>query len=195
MYDCGAPAWRGFRDAKWIVPAGLSGLLAILFLAIASSPGRVEANQRRLQAAPPVANPGFSLPSLDGSQYELQRHAGRIVLIHFFATWCEPCREELASLSRLVARQGAAPPLSVVAVNVAEVSARVKRFLEAAPVNFPVLLDADRAETKSWGVSVLPSTFVLDRTLVPRLFVEGDLDWTRMDVLEALEQVRAAETE
>ena len=78
-------------------------------------------------------------------------------------------------------------------MNVAEVPARVRRFLETAPVAFPVLLDADRAVTRAWGVSTLPTTFVLDRTLALRLFVEGDLDWTRADVLAALEQVGAAD--
>jgi hypothetical protein len=79
------------------------------------------------------------------------------------------------------------------AVNVAEVPARVRRFLDAAPVRFPVLLDTDRAVTKAWGVGILPTTFVLDRALVPRLFVEGDVDWTRADILAALEQVGSAD--
>ena len=63
------------------------------------------------------------------------------------------------------------------------------RFLDATPVNFPVLLDADRAVTKAWSVTTLPTTFVLDRALAPRLFVEGDLDWTRTDIVAALDQV------
>jgi thiol-disulfide isomerase/thioredoxin len=113
------------------------------------------------------------------------------VLVHFFATWCEPCREELSSLSRLLERQGGERS-SILAINVAEVPARVRRFLDAAPVNFPVLLDADRAVTRAWGVSTLPTTFVLDRALAARLFVEGDVDWTRADILAALEQIGAA---
>jgi thiol-disulfide isomerase/thioredoxin len=119
----------------------------------------------------------------------LSRHAGRVVLVHFFATWCEPCRGELTSLNALVARRS--DVLSVLAVNVAEVPARVRRFLETTAVDFPVLLDADRAVTKAWGVSILPTTFILDRSLVPRLWVEGDLDWTRTDVLAAVDEVGA----
>lgn len=113
------------------------------------------------------------------------------MLVHFFATWCEPCREELSSLTRLVEQQSGTR-LSVLAVNVAEVPARVRKFLEASPVNYPVLLDADRAVTKAWGVSGLPTTYILDQTLAARLFVEGDVDWTRDDILAALAQLNAA---
>jgi thiol-disulfide isomerase/thioredoxin len=179
----------------------LIGLPAVLALAPAPLPpvgpdeafatiGAADAGQRRLQVASSKAKPNFALSDLDGSPHELKQQAGRVVLVHFFATWCEPCREELSSLSQLAERPGSEPP-SVLAVNVAEVPARVRRFLESAPVNFPVLLDADRGVTRAWGVSVLPTTFVLDRELLSRLFVEGDLDWTRADVLAAIEQVGA----
>jgi thiol-disulfide isomerase/thioredoxin len=152
--------------------------------------GSAGAGQRWLQAAPNEAKPNFALSDMEGSPHELKQRAGRVVLVHFFATWCEPCREELSSLSRLLKRAGGEPP-SVLAVDVAEVPARVRRFLETTPVNFPVLLDPDRAVTKAWGVSVLPTTFVLDRELALRLFVEGDLDWTRADVVAALDQIGA----
>jgi peroxiredoxin len=154
--------------------------------------GAAEATPRQLQVAPSEVRPSFALRDLDGSEYTLNQQAGRVVLVHFFATWCEPCREELSSLSRLLERQ-AGDRISVLAVNVAEVPARVQRFLDAAPVSFPVLLDADRAVTKAWGVSILPTTFVLDRALVARLFVEGDVDWTRADALAALERVGSAD--
>ncbi len=54
---------------------------------------------------------------------------------------------------------------------------RVRNFVEKLPVNFPVLLDRDRSVAKAWNVSALPTTFILDRNLKPRLFVERDYDW------------------
>jgi thiol-disulfide isomerase/thioredoxin len=148
---------------------------------------------RQLLPAPDAPRPGFVLCDLQDAEQDLKRYAGRVVLVHFFATWCEPCREEFASLSLLVDGAAADRSFVVLAVNVAEVPGRVRRYLDAVPVKFPVLLDADRAVTRAWGVSILPTTFVLDRALDARLYVEGDLDWSRSDIRSALERVGATE--
>jgi thiol-disulfide isomerase/thioredoxin len=126
------------------------------------------------------------LADLDGRTVSAGSVSSDALLIHFFATWCEPCREEFASLARLTEGY---PDIKVLAINVAEVPLRVRRFLETVHVPFPVLLDTDRAVTKAWGVSILPTTFVLDRGHAARLFVEGDLDWMHPDVVAALEGV------
>jgi thiol-disulfide isomerase/thioredoxin len=199
MRHKGAPEVRGSQPTTRRRLAGSLALpilsLSALTISLLFSPyGHVEAttaleaSQRELRLAANEAKPAFALSDLKGARQDLNERAGQVVLVHFFATWCEPCREELSSLSRLVRRQPG-ERLSILAVNVGEVPARVQRFLEATPVAFPVLLDADRAVTKAWGVSVLPTTFVLDRGRVARLFVEGDLDWLRPDVVAALESV------
>lgn len=129
--------------------------------------------------------PAFALDDLGGKRLQLEAFNGRVVLLHFFATWCEPCIPELASLQRL-ALASRETPLAIVAVDVGEVDLRVRAFFEKRPVDFPVLLDRDRAVAKAWDVTALPSTFVLDASLTPRLFVEGDLDWSQPDVTRAL---------
>jgi hypothetical protein len=92
----------------------------------------------------------------------------------------------MASLQRL-ALHYAGQPLTIVAVNVAEVAPRVARFFESQPVSFPVLLDSDRAITKAWQVEGLPTTVVLDPALTPVLVAAGDLDWDRADIRHAVE--------
>jgi peroxiredoxin len=126
------------------------------------------------------AKPDFSLQDLNGENVPLKTFKGRTILVHFFATWCEPCREELPALSRFLKRS--APNASVVAISVAEVDPRVKRFFEAMPVNFPVLLDRDRAIAKSWKISTLPTTYVLDADMKPMLVVEADFAWDAVDI-------------
>lgn len=122
-------------------------------------------------AAPPVA-----LPSLQHGPIDLQAQRGRVVVVHFFATWCEPCRDEMAGLQRLAGRLKDRP-LTILAVDVGEVEARVRRFFESQPVSFPILLDEARTAKKAWKVEVFPSTFVLDRDQIIRLFAAGPVDW------------------
>lgn len=144
-----------------------------------------------LKIWPDGPKPSFALSDLTGATRDLQEFKGAVVLVHFFATWCAPCVEEMTSLQKLTALTRG-KPLKVVAVNVAEVELRVRAFFEKLPVDFPVLLDRDRAVTKAWEVYGLPSTFVLDADLVPRLFVEGDLDWPRPEIRQQLEALYPA---
>jgi peroxiredoxin len=141
-------------------------------------------------ASKPVAwtggqQPQFTLPSIADGDVALDAEQASVILVHFFATWCEPCREELPALSRLSERGGAS--LTVIAISVAEPDTRVQRFMQAMPVNFPVLLDADRAVAKSWKVTTLPTTFVLDSQLKPRLVVEADYAWDKVDPNELID--------
>lgn len=161
----------------WVAPA-------LFFACLLPCPAASESPA--LQPWTQGALPSFSLDDLRGAPRELQGFGGNVVVLHFFATWCEPCVREIASLQRLtdIARD---KPLKVVAIDVAEVDLRARAFFEKLPVNFPVLFDRDRAVTKAWQVSALPSTYVLAPDLTPRLFIEGDLDWTRPDVLTTIE--------
>ncbi len=114
-----------------------------------------------------------------GANIALEAARGHIVLVHFFATWCEPCREELPALNRLAARADGG--VKVLAIAVADADRSVQRFLESVPVDFPVLLDRDRTVAKAWQVATLPTSFVLDAALRPRLVVESDYAWDSVD--------------
>ncbi len=127
----------------------------------------------------------FSLPSLDGPTHELARLRGRVVLIHFFATWCEPCRAEMASLRQLQSRLDGRP-FAIVPISVAEADGAVRRFFADDPLPFAILLDRDRSLARAWNIHTLPSTVVLDRALKSRFIAEGDVDWGRPDVMNIL---------
>ena len=125
---------------------------------------------------PGAALPALMLDSLDHGPQNLAALHGRPVIVHFFATWCVPCREEMAGLARLAARQGEGG-LAILAVDVGEVRVRVRRFFEAHPVPFPVLLDEARAALKAWKVPTLPASYVLDAAHTLRLYADGPVDW------------------
>lgn len=133
--------------------------------------------------------PAFTLSSAGGGDVALRAQRHGAVLVHFFATWCEPCREELPALARLAARGASA--LRIFAISVAEPDRRVEHFVESTPVSFPVLLDRDRAVAKAWKVATLPTTFVLDAKLTPRLVAEGDYAWDKVDPAKLIDALSA----
>ncbi len=131
------------------------------------------------------ATPALALRDLDGRLHRLEDYRGKVVLINFWATWCEPCREEMPSMNKLRALL-AGRPFAVLAVNLAESEPRIRRFLEQLPLDFPVLLDRDSAAAKAWRARFLPASFVVGPDGRIRYAVLGEMDWTGERVRDAI---------
>ena len=134
-------------------------------------------------ATPPLLkpNPPQTMPADKDTRLAqlLAQHKGKAVLLNFWATWCEPCREEMPSLARLDARWQARG-LTVLTVAVADNDKRVEEFLwETLPdkQTLPVLHDREQTISRAWGARMLPTTLVLDRRhrIVARGL--GAIDW------------------
>lgn len=174
---------------------GLASLLKLTVIALvwqttfakAAESSRL-APSAQLQPWTGAASPSFTRDDIGGQQRPLESFRGRIVLLHFFATWCAPCVEEFASLQKLT-DESRDLPITVVAIDVAEVDVRVRNFVAKLGVRFPVLLDRDRTVTKAWNVISLPTTIVLDSTLAPRFIVEDAIDWTRTDIRASIDKL------
>jgi len=129
--------------------------------------------------------PQLALQDLDGRSHRLEDYRGKVVLINFWATWCEPCRAEMPALNKLRASL-AGHPFAVLAVNLAESEARVRRFMEQVPLDFPVLLDRDSGASKAWKARVLPVSFVVDAEGRIRYSALGEIDWAQDSVRKAM---------
>jgi thiol-disulfide isomerase/thioredoxin len=116
------------------------------------------------------------LNDLAGRAHALADYRGRVVLVNFWATWCEPCREELASIHKLQ-QQLAGRAFTVVLVNYGESRARVAEFAKREGIGFPVLLDPNRDAPRAWRVRVLPTSFLVDPEGQVRYSVVGEIDW------------------
>ena len=121
----------------------------------------------------------IALPGLDDVPVPMPPGGRTPVLLHVFATWCEPCQEELPRLAALAGGPGA-PTLYL--VSLAETKDRVRRFRARIGLDLPIQLDSDRRLSRALGVTSLPTTIVVDETLTPRFIAEGPIDWSRADV-------------
>ncbi|GAB4072177.1 TlpA family protein disulfide reductase [Ancylobacter sonchi] len=148
--------------------------------------------------APGTPIPPLVLNSLDHGPQDLAALRGRPVVVHFFATWCEPCREEMTGLGQLAERLAELPQQSrpvILAVDVGEPATRVRRFLAREfadrPPPFPILIDEDRAAMKAWKVAFLPTSYVLDAGHAVRAEAAGPVDWTDARALAVLDSLLA----
>jgi cytochrome c biogenesis protein CcmG, thiol:disulfide interchange protein DsbE len=106
--------------------------------------------------------PDFVLPQLNGTPLRLSSYRGRVVLLDFWATWCDPCREETPHFVELQQKY-AGRGLQIIGVSMDDTSDPVRDFYRQFHMNYPVVMgDAKTGETYG-GVLGLPIVFLLDR--------------------------------
>ena len=128
------------------------------------------------------------LQALDpqGKVWRLSDLRGRAVLLNFWATWCEPCRNEMPTLQQLAEIYGP-EQLLVLAINFKEGPRRINQYVQATGLSLPVLLDAQGEIAKQWGANVFPTTILIDAEGRPRQRVRGEVDWTGRDAAALVE--------
>ena len=133
--------------------------------------------------------PPLELADSDGRTRSLTEWRGKTVVVNFWATWCEPCRDEMPSLERLRKRMGDRP-FDVVAVNVGETPERVARFTRDVPVSFPILYDRERETARLWTVRGYPTSYVIGPEGRIRYYYVGELDWASDEVVRVIGKVK-----
>jgi cytochrome c biogenesis protein CcmG, thiol:disulfide interchange protein DsbE len=146
--------------------------------------------ERALQPWKGGDTPALTLPDLRGRTVNLRELKGRVVLVNFWATWCEPCREEMPSIGRLRERL-AGKPFEVLLVNFGEGVPRIEEFLRRENLSLPVLRDADKVAASAWRAGGLPMTFLVDARGRVRYSVFGEKDWDEGEALTTVERLLA----
>ena len=135
--------------------------------------------------------PEFSLTSVDGRTVRLSDLRGKIVMVHFWATWCPPCVEEIPTLDRLF-RDLVGKDFELLAISVDENGASgIVPFLQRNKLSLPVLLDPDHAVSKSYGTFKFPETYILDRNGIVKHKIIGARDWADPAALQGLRDLIA----
>jgi cytochrome c biogenesis protein CcmG/thiol:disulfide interchange protein DsbE len=113
--------------------------------------------------------PAFSLPSLaDGSKVSLDQLRGKVVLLNFFGTWCPTCRAELPFIEGAW-EQVNHDDVAFLIVDIGEESPdQVTLFMKQVGSTVPVVLNQTGEVIDLYGVTALPTTFIVDRQGVVR---------------------------
>jgi peroxiredoxin len=144
---------------KTIFRAGPLAAGIVLFLTLA-----LPACAQELAAGRPA--PNFTFTGADGRTHTLAEYRGRPVALHFWATWCGPCIQELPLISQLTASNP--QDLVVLAVNCAEADREVSSFLRARKLNLNLVMDRDGRVSQLYNIYAIPQTFMIDREGVIR---------------------------
>lgn len=101
-------------------------------------------------------------PATADEGFDLERHAGKVVLVDFWASWCVPCRRSFPWMNAMQARY-ADKGLVIIGVNVDRDREKADEFLESVPADFSIHYDSDANLAKEFGVEAMPTSFVIGR--------------------------------
>src|SRR5690348_7421365 len=161
---------RSAMRGKLLSAVMIAGLLALLPLAGCKQKAGESDNANGTASAAPEA--GLSIPTLDGSATSLDQYKGKVVLVNFWATWCDPCKTEIPWLIDLNKKYG---PKGLVILGVAmddegkkvvEPWVKARRFDvngEQAAMDYPILLGNDKIADKFGGILGLPTSMLYSR--------------------------------
>jgi thiol-disulfide isomerase/thioredoxin len=134
------------------------------------------------------STPPLAQPDLQGRTVDLRDYKGRVVLVNFWATWCEPCRDEMPSIQRLRERLEGRP-FEVLTVNFGEGVPRIADFIRREKLSLPVLLDAEKSAAHAWRAGGLPMTFLVDARGRVRYSVFGEREWDEGEAFRVVQNL------
>ncbi len=157
------------------------GLVGAVLLAVAAH----AAEPSRFIPWTQAETPALALKDTAGRPHTLADYRGKVVLVNFWATWCEPCRDEMATM-RILRERLSGQPFEIVTVNYGESEAKVTAFFKSAGLDFPALLDPNQEAPRAWRVRVLPASFLVGRDGRVRYSVIGEIDWAADEAVKTV---------
>ena len=154
------------RVARRYRPYVIGGLAALIMLLAVGvwftllQPASLTSGASIAQVGAPA--PQLALPVVGGGISNLSSDHGKVVLVNFWATWCEPCKSEMPGLQQL-ADQLRDQPFRLYSVDLQEDAAQIQAFEQQYQLNLYAVVDEDGTATRAYGVRALPSTFLIDQ--------------------------------
>src|SRR5918999_4923929 len=189
IYRSPCPMRRLLAPVPIAVIGVVVAIVALLAYGLASNePDR--GIEEALQRGAREEAPELVLPRLSGEGEEsLEDYRGQVVVLNFWASWCEPCREESPLLQRWherLEKRGA----TVLGVDAFDEIGAARAFVDRYGLTYPMLKDKDAEGMELFGVARYPETFAIDRRGRIAAAQRGPVDeeWMRANVVPLLEE-------
>jgi len=145
----------------------LGGGFIVVALAVAAAVWFTLLQPAQSTTAPGIAQvgapaPAIALPVVGGGTSDLRADRGKVVLVNFWATWCEPCKSEMPGLQQL-ADELNNQPFRLYSVDLQEDAPQIQTFEQEYGLHLYAVIDEDGTATRAYGVRALPSTFLIDQ--------------------------------
>lgn len=141
------------KSIAWLVI--IAAVAAIVWVYLQHSS---KAPAHKIAAGTP--GPAFEATSLTGNKVSLADYKGKVVLLNFWATWCKPCMQEMPLLNKM--HKSSDIQIETLFINVGESKGTVSEYMKEQQFSFPVVIDATGKISALYGVTALPSTFILN---------------------------------
>ena len=129
--------------------------------------------------------PPLQLDNMDGESWDIEAARGRRIFVHFWASWCGPCREEMPTIQAIYPQFNPGE-MEIVLINTAESEDTVFEFLAAVAPDITPLMDNDGLVTERWQPRGLPSTYFVDPEGKLRYLALGGRPWDTPEYLAFL---------
>lgn len=165
--------------------AAAVGLFALLAYGVLSSGDESGIDEALADGERPDA-PGITLPRLDGTgETSLDDFRGKVVVLNFWASWCEPCKREAPMLEQAW-RRYRARGLVVLGVDAQDFERDARRFVERYGLTYPIAYDGPGESLPRYGLSGFPETWWVDRR--GRLVAYSRGEFTRAELQRNIER-------
>ncbi|MEB2279049.1 TlpA family protein disulfide reductase [Lysinibacillus xylanilyticus] len=116
------------------------------------------------------------LTRLDESSTTFKEYNGKVLIVNFWASWCEPCQEEASEFRDFYNNKPENVELLAINATSKDSSENAMKFQESYKLNFPIFLDLDGTLQKSFEIMAYPTTFIFDSKGILKYSIKGELN-------------------
>ncbi len=124
--------------------------------------------------------PEFRVLDKDGTETRLSQLKGKTIFVHYWASWCKECREEMPGIQALYERKKADQSFVFISVIYREDPKVSKQWLIDNGFDIPIYVDPKGEAARTYGLTGVPETFIVEPNGILKIRILGPTDWSKI---------------